>query len=197
MSTTTHTGQAAVVREPWFRGHRTGTVVVIGVLFAAILLVRLLMRPVADASSMLYVLPVALAALAFGWRAGVLAGVTGIALIGVWAVVTSASLSPVGWISRAAPLLLLGYLLGDASDRLRRAEDDRLRAEAAALLYRQAIEINDSIVQGMAAARWALESGRAEAGMKILDTTMGQAQELVSELIRQAGLGVPAPTPVE
>lgn len=185
------------MREPWFRGHRTGTVVVIGVLFAAILLVRLLMRPVADASSMLYVLPVALAALAFGWRAGVLAGVIGIALIGVWAVVTSSSLSPVGWTSRAVPLLLLGYLLGDASDRLRRAEDERLRAEAAAMLYRQAIEINDSIVQGMAAARWALESGRAEAGMKILDTTMGQAQELVSELIRQAGLGVPAPTPVE
>jgi len=194
---TTPEAPVTAARDPWFRRYRAGTIAVIGVLFAAILVLRLMMDSVSDASTMLFVLPVALAAVAFGLRAGLIAGVLGVALVVVWVEATGTSLSVIGWASRVVPLLLLGYLLGDAVDRLRLAEQDKLRAEAAALLSRQAIEINDSIVQGMAAARWALESGRLDVGLKILETTMSQAHEVVSDLIRQAGLGIPAPGPSE
>lgn len=138
---------------------------------------------------MLFALPVALVAITFGMRAGLGGGLVAVALIVVWVVVDDVSLTLTGWGSRILPLLLLGVLLGDASDTLRRAEAERRRLEAAALLYREAIEINDSLVQGMAAARWALEAGRVDAGLRTLEQTIVQAEELVSGLIRQAGMG--------
>jgi hypothetical protein len=84
------------------------------------------------------------------------------------------------------PLLLIGFLLGDASERLNRAEDERLRQEARELRHRQAVEINDSLVQGMAAAKWSLEAGRVDNGLAALEETLDQGQRLVSQLIRDA-----------
>ncbi|MFG1912331.1 hypothetical protein [Kribbella sp. NPDC048928] len=175
-------------REPWFRQHPRLVLMVAGVLFAGVLVLRLFAGDAVDATTLLFTLPVALIAVAFGVRAGLTAGLLAVALIVVWAVATGTALSPVGWIARCLPEVLLGLLLGDAAQRVRRAEEERRRVESAALLYREAIEINDSIVQGMAAARWALEAGRAESGLKTLEDTIVQAQELVSGLIRQAGM---------
>ncbi|MEV0283725.1 MULTISPECIES: hypothetical protein [unclassified Kribbella] len=154
-----------------------------------VLVLRLLSGDPVDAYSMLYVFPVALVAITFGARAGVGAGLIAVALMVVWVVVRDVSLTATGWVSRVLPMLLLGLLLGDASDRLSRAETERRRLEAAALLHRDAIEINDSLVQGMAAARWSLQAGRIDAGMRTLDETIDEAQDLVSGLIRQAGMG--------
>jgi hypothetical protein len=179
----------AAPRDPWFRRHPSVALVVAGVLYVAILSLRLLAGRPADAYSMLYALPVTLVAITFGVRAGLAAGLTAVAFTVLWVVLQGVSLSLSGWASRAVPLLLLGVLLGDASDRLRRAGDAQRRLEAAALLHREAIEINDSLVQGLAAARWSLEAGREEAGLRILDVTIAQAHELVSDLIRRAGMG--------
>lgn len=158
-------------------------------LFAVASLLMVLDGEAVEASTLLYTLPVALIAVAFGLRAGLATGVLAVLLIVTWGVATGMQLDGVGWIARCLPELLLGFLLGDASDRLRRAEAERRSLESTALLYREAIEINDSLVQGMAAARWALEAGRADDGLKALDDTIGQAQDLVSDLIRQAGMG--------
>ncbi|MER7246905.1 hypothetical protein [Kribbella sp. NPDC000426] len=185
----TYAGEpAGSPRDPWFRRHPRTAVAVAGLLFAAVLSLRLFAADPVEASTLLFTLPVALVAVAFGLRAGVIAGGSAVVLIVLWVVTTDATLTPVGWISRLVPEILLGFLLGDASDRLRRAEDERRRLESAELLYREAIEINDSLVQGMAAARWALEAGRTDAGLKTLEDTIEQAQELVSNLIRQAGM---------
>ena len=59
----------------------------------------------------------------------------------------------------------------------------------AALLHRQAIEINDSLIQKMTAARWSLEAGQTDIGLQILTTAVSEAQQLVSALIRQADMG--------
>jgi hypothetical protein len=157
-------------------------------MFAGVLTVRLLMGGPEDAYSMLYVLPVALLATAFGLRAGAVAGALAVLLIVFWAVVQDVGLTPLGWASRVIPILLLGILLGRAADRMRRAETERQRLRAAALLHREAIEINDSLVQGMAAAKWSLEAGRVDAALDTLDHTMTRAQDLVSGLIRQANM---------
>ena len=71
---------------------------------------------------------------------------------------------------------------GDASDAYS-------RLQAAALLNREAIEVNDTLIQGMAAAKWSIEAGRVETGLQTLDRTMAQAQEMVSDMIRRAGMG--------
>lgn len=175
--------------DPWFRRRPRLALLLAAVMFAAILALRISVGTTGDASSLLFVFPVALVATAFGVRAGACAGVLAIVLIGVWAVAQDVSLSPLGWASRALPLLLLGTLLGHATERMRRAEQERRQLQAAALLHRDAIEVNDSLVQGMAAAKWSLESGRLEDGLQTLDETLAQAHELVSQLIREASMG--------
>ncbi len=164
---------AALTRDPWFRRHPHLALTVAGVLYAAVLSLRMLLGNPVDAYSTLYALPVALVAMTFGLRAGAVAGLLAVGLTVVWAVVKDISLTPTGWASRVLPLLLLGVLLGHAVDRARRAE----------------IEINDSLVQGMAAAAWSLDAGHVETGKTILDQTITQAHELVSGLIRRAGMG--------
>ncbi len=191
MTTTVRNDRSATVapRDPWFRQRPLLALVTAGVLFAGVLTLRLLVGQADDAYSMLDVLPVALVAAGFGMRAGVAAGLLAVLLIAVWALARDVSLTPLGWASRVTPMLLLGGLLGYATDRMRAAELQRRQAQAAALLHREAIEINDSLVQGMAAAKWSLEAGQVEAGLETLDHTMAQAQELVSGLIRQARMG--------
>jgi hypothetical protein len=180
---------AGAPRDPWFRQRPVVALAVAGVCYAAVLSLRLLAGGPADAYSMLYALPVALLAVTFGRRGGAAAGMIAVALMVLWVVVQDVSLAPTAWASRAVPTLLLGLLLGDASDRLRQADTEQRRLESAALLHREAIEINDSLVQGMAVARWSLEAGRVDVGLRILDETITQAHELVSELIRRAGMG--------
>jgi hypothetical protein len=167
-------------------------VAVAGALFAAVLTLRVLDGTAGDAYSLLYALPVALLATTFGLRAGTLAGLLAVGLTVLWAVVQDVSLSPTGWASRVVPLLLIGVLLGHATSRERRADAERRRLEEAARLHREAIEINDSLVQGMAAARWSLGAGRVDAGMQILDETIVRAHDLVSDLIRRADMGARA-----
>lgn len=165
------------------------TLIVAALLFGAVLTLRLLTGDAADAYSMLYTLPVALIAMAFGRWAGAAAGVVSVGLIAVWVVARDIDLTATGWLSRIVPIVLLGVVLGDATDRVRDAEARRQRLEAAALLHREAIEINDSLVQGMAAAKWSLEAGQTDVGIRTLETTINQAQDLVSGLIRRADMG--------
>jgi hypothetical protein len=175
--------------EPWFRERPYFTVAASALLYLGIFVPRLFFGTPRDAYSMLYVFPVALLATAFGRRIGALAGVVAVALIVAWALIDQVELSFIGWASRILPLLLLGALVGDAADRLARAEAERIRLAAAALLHREAIEINDSLIQGMSAAKWSLEAGRSETGLQTLNDTIAQGHALVSGLIREAGMG--------
>lgn len=179
----------ATSRSPWFRQHPAVALAVSGGVYGAVLALTLFAGTPGDDYFLLYAFPVALIAITFGVRGGGAGGLAAVALILVWILVRDVSLTAVGWVARLAPMVVLGLLLGRAADRLRWAEAERLRLEAAALLHREAIEINDSLVQGMAAARWSLQAGQLDAGIKILGETLEQAQELVSDLIRRADMG--------
>lgn len=173
--------------RPWFRRRPRLTAAVGAVLFVAVAGGRVALGDDASVGlAMLYALPVSLIAMAWGRVAGVVAGLVAVGLLIGWAGVAGVEMTWLGWISRIVPLLLIGFLLGDASERLNRAEDERLRQEARELRHRQAVEINDSLVQGMAAAKWSLEAGRIDTGLAALEETLDQGQKLVSELIRDA-----------
>ena len=88
---TIHAAPAA--REPWFRRAPALSVLVAVVLFAGILVLRLLDSNATDAISMLYALPVALVALAFGVRAGTAAGLVALALTGLWVAVDDVTIT--------------------------------------------------------------------------------------------------------
>ena len=182
-------GSPNAPRDPWFRRQPRLTVSVIAALFGAVLGLRLLEWTSPDAYSMFYVLPVALAAAAFGERGGVAASLVAVVLMVVTAWAGSESPDAVGWATQVVPIALLGVLLGRATDRARVVEAERRRLEVAGLLHRQAIEINDSIVQRMAAAKWSLEAGQTDAGLEKLTVAVAEAQRLVSELIRRAQMG--------
>jgi hypothetical protein len=48
---------------------------------------------------------------------------------------------------------------------------------------RQALQINDNIVQGLARVKWALEAGDVEAAKAAADETLGEAQRMVTDLL--------------
>lgn len=175
---------------PWFRARPRWVLAVAAVLYVSVFLLRLVGGGPQDATNMLYVLPVALIALAFGRTAGVVAGLLAVALVAAWVLVDDVELSALGWASRIVPMLLLGGLLGDAADRLERAQARQRALEAAAQRQRDATEVNDTLVQGMTAAKWALEAGRYESSLKTLEETLQVGHELVSKLMRDADMGL-------
>ena len=106
----------------------------------------------------------------------------------IWVLVDDVTLSVLGWTTRVVPLLFFGILLGDAADRLRASEVKRLALDRASYWHREAVEINDSIVQGLAVAKWSLEAGDDHRALEVVEETLDQAHTLVSDLLREAGL---------
>lgn len=178
-----HTSTIDQGAGPWFWLRPALAVGVSAVLFAVIIVLRWTVGGIEESISMLYVLPVALLALGFGFRVGFGAGIFAVGLLALWVISSGESLSPLGWLSRATPLLLLGALTGAAADRIRTAAASERRAAAAALLQREAAEINDHVLQQMAAAKWMLEAGRQDDGVELLENTMDTAQQLVSRML--------------
>lgn len=178
------------IRLPWFRDRPRWAVAAAALMFLAVFTLRLTTGGVDDAINLLYTLPIALVALAFGRMAGIAAGVLAVVLVGAWVVIDGVDLSLLGWASRLVPLLLLGGLLGDAADRLADADARHRVLEAAAQRQRDATEVNDTLIQGMAAARWSLEAGRHDAGLRTLTETLEVGHRLVSKLMRDAGMGL-------
>lgn len=176
---------------PWFRERPHWTAGVAIALAAGVFMARLLIGDGPDeAVTMLYTLPIALVALAFGRSAGILAGLVACGLVAVWVLARGIDISVLGWLSRLLPLLLLGGLLGDASDRIAYAAERQRALEAAAQRHRDATEVNDTLIQGMAAAKWAFEAGRVEAGLATLTQTIELGHQLVSKLLRDADMGI-------
>lgn len=175
---------------PWFRTHPGLALAAAAVLFAGILVLRLALDNALDAISMLYVFPVALVAMTGGRWVGLAGGLLSVSLVAAWVLSGPVDLTLVGWLSRALPLLLVGLLIGDANDRLERASQERQARLLAVQRHREAVEINDSLVQGMSAAKWSIEAGRVESGLHVLEQTVELGHQLVSELIRGSGAGL-------
>ena len=172
-----------VVQRPWFDRRPRRAIAIASALFLAVFLLRISVGDERDAIAMLYVLPIALIAISFGQRAGVIAGGVAVGLLATWTLVSDVSLTPLGWLSRIVPLVLIGGLIGGASDRMRAADAAERRADAIALLQRDGAEINDSIVQSLSVAKWAIESGDVERAQSILDDTIVSGQKLVTRVL--------------
>ena len=175
---------------PWFS--RRARLALAGVLamFAAITVARFSLGDDASVGiTLLYVVPISLAALAWGRVAGMIASGAALVLLGVWVLADGVDLTVLGWSARAVPILLVGLLLGDASDRLRRAEQAHVEQAERELLHRQAVEINDSLLQNMAAAKWALEAERHDVAHERLTDAIASGQKLVAGLIRDSAMG--------
>ena len=92
--------------------------------------------------------------------------------------------------SRVVESLLLAagvavfYLSLRRQDASGAAMSDDLRARE-----RQALEINDNIVQGLARVKWALEARQEEEALRAADETLGEAQRMVTDLLMEQSDG--------
>lgn len=176
---------------PWFRRYPRWAALVGTVLFAVVFAARVLMpEDPGSGLTSFFLLPVALFALGWGLRGGVLAGLVAGLLTLAWVVIDDVDLSALGWLSRLVPQLVVGALLGQAADHIEASQQAR-RAHALAMLrHRQAVELNDTLIQGMAAAKWSMEAGQTEAGLSGLTETLELGHQMVSELLREADMGL-------
>jgi signal transduction histidine kinase len=175
---------------PWFSRRPGLALAGVVAIFVSISVARFALGNDASVGiTLLYVVPISLAALVWGRRAGMIASAAALVLLTLWVLVADVDLSVLGWTARVVPIVLVGLLLGDASDRLRRAEQAHLEQAARELLHRQAVEINDSLLQGMAAAKWALEAKRHDVALERLSDAIASGQKLVAGLIRDSAMG--------
>lgn len=87
-------------------------------------------------------------------------------------------------------MALLGSLGAIANLALERIETGELRLEleTAALRRRQALEINDNVVQGLAVAKYAFELGNTEKAMSAVEGTLAASRRIISDLVEELGV---------
>ena len=179
--------------RPWYRLHPRSAVEVAVGLFVVVTFLHWFQDGSGQAIVVLYVLPIALLAITFGRRGGLLAAATGFGLFALLEVLhSSGDIDVDGWAVRAIAMFLLGGLLGHATDQALASEraalveqQRRCQVEAANHRYAQAMEISDSLVQKMVAAKWMAEQGRVDETAEVLTTTIVEAERMVTGLVRK------------
>lgn len=81
-------------------------------------------------------------------------------------------------------------ILRDISDR-KAAEVAALELRDAQLRQQQALELNDTIVQGLTVAKMSLEAGRVDKGIEAVSATLERVKALVGQLLAQIGTASP------
>jgi PAS domain S-box-containing protein len=84
------------------------------------------------------------------------------------------------------PKKMVGTVQDVTEDREAERNAERLKEMEAR--HRQALELNDEIVQGIASAKLALELGEQGKALSVLGATMRSARAIVSDLLRRSGI---------
>ncbi len=160
-------------------------------LFVAVTVAHVVVNGTGEAVDILYSLPVALLAMSFGLRGGLVGATTGFTLFAIVELVDGVGdIDATGWIARASGLFVLGALLGRSTDQIESAQLHALAAqeERQVLAERarrqsEGLEISDSILQHLAVAKWMVEAGKNDEAIEILTSTMATGERMVAELL--------------
>jgi hypothetical protein len=190
--------------RPWYRLQPGNAVVVAVGLFVGISILQWFNDVSGQAIAVLYVLPIALLAVTFGLRGGLVGATTGYFLFASFEILhSSGDIDADGWVVRATAMFLLGGLLGRATDQTTASESaaldeqkQRYRLEEANLRYAEAIEISDSLLQQMVAAKWMVERGRSDQAVELLEATIERGGHMVAGLL-PTRISAPADSPIE
>lgn len=149
-------------------------------MFAVITALKLAIRSPGFGFALLYDIPVALLAVTFGARGGLIGAVVGMGLFAVGDAVADVQSNLAGYFSRGLTFVLLGGLLGLYADRLRR---DQAKVQRTQLGRAHASEINDNVVQRLVLTKYALDRGEIDVGTESATEALREAQQLVSSLL--------------
>ena len=99
---------------------RAAIVALAAALFAIAFAARLAVNDPNALLANFYIVPIAVLAIEFGTRAGLLAAAVAFALVPAWSVINAVHVDALGYVSRGAAFLVTGVIVGGFSDRLRR-----------------------------------------------------------------------------
>jgi len=182
---------------PWYRTNPRAAVLVASLLFAAVTVAHLIANGTGQAVDILYALPVALLAMSFGLRGGLIGAAIGFALFAVVELSDGVGdIDATGWISRAAGLFLLGAVLGRATDQLESARlrsiaavEERQQLQDRARRQAEGLEISDSLLQHLAVAKWMIEADDREGAIEVLTSAMATGERMVADLLPMKHVG--------
>jgi signal transduction histidine kinase len=132
-----------------------------------------------------YILPIAVLAIEFGTRAGLIAAAVAFALVPAWAVINSVHVDALGYVSRGAAFLVTGLVVGGFSDRLRKDTAERQDAQRDLALYADQLEgSNRDLARSVERLEAFAEIARAVGGEtdleRILSLILAHGREIVS-----------------
>jgi signal transduction histidine kinase len=154
-------------------GRRLAALGVSAALFAAIFAVRLAVDDPDALIANFYVVPIALVAIEFGARPGLVASLVALGLVFAWSVVQTVHIDALGYTSRGAVLLITGVLVGHFSDRLRHDISERRRAERHLSLYADQLKgANQHLAQSVEGLEAFAQIARAVGGETDLDRVL-------------------------
>lgn len=126
-----------------------------------------------QAITVLYVVPIALVALAAGVRAGLAAALISAGLVAVWVITQDVEIGMSGWISRLVAFFLIALLVGRYEQLARESVRKTLEERAAA-------EVQEGVVQSLVIATYELRRGETSAAENAVEDALTAAKEIIS-----------------
>ena len=175
----------ATAPRPRSPARRAAIVALTAVLFAVAFAARLAVNDPNALLANFYIVPIAVLAIEFGTRAGLIAAAVAFALIPAWSVINSVHVDALGYVSRGAAFLITGVIVGGFSDRLRRDIAERQDAQRDLALYADQLEgSNRGLARSVARLEAFAEIARAVGGEtdleRILSLIIAHGREIVA-----------------
>lgn len=156
---------AGIAQRGWLRGASIA-------LFAGVLALVVTVSDPVQAGAVLFVVPIALLALADGLRGGLTGVAIAVLLTVVWATTEDVGLEALGYASRISAFVVIGVLVG-------RYEDLARRHVQRTLDERYATELQDRVVQSLVLARYALP--RDDDAAEHVEAALDNTRQIISD----------------
>lgn len=164
---------------------RTATIALAALLFVLAFTARIVVDDPDALLANFYIVPIAVLAIEFGTRAGLLAAAVAFALVPAWVVINSVHVDALGYVSRGAAFLITGVVVGGFSDRLRNDIAERQDAQRDLALYADQLEgSNRDLARSVGRLEAFAEIARALGGEteleRILSLIIAHGREIVA-----------------
>ena len=164
---------------------RAAIVVIATLLFAAAFAARLVIDDPDALLANFYIIPIAVLAIEFGTRAGLVAAAMALALVPAWSVINDVHVHPLGYVARGAAFVITAVVVGRFSERLRTDMAVRQDAQRDLALYADQLEAsNRDLARSVERLEAFAEIARAVGGEteleRVLSLILAQGREIVA-----------------
>jgi len=175
----------ATAPKPSSTRRRGAIVAIAALLFAVTFAARLAIDDPDALLANFYIVPIAVLAIEFGARSGLVAAAVAFALVPTWALINAVHVDALGYVSRGAAFLVTGLVVGGFSDRLRKDTARREDAQRDLALYADQLEeSNHDLARSVERLEAFAEIARAVGGEtdleRVLSLILAHGREIVS-----------------